>query len=67
MGGFVKHFNEFAKEIYETCDCNFCNSGIILVVVFSIVKFIIFLRFASNNYRRTVRIPWGVKFFFASM
>ena len=67
MGGSVKHFNEFAKEIYETCDCNFFNLAIILVVVvFSIVRFITFLGFASNNYRTTVknfRIPSGVKFF----
>ena len=32
--GFVKHFSEFAKGIYETCDCNFFN---LALVVFSIV------------------------------
>ena len=44
--GFVKHFSEFAKGIYETCDCNFFN---LALVVFSIVQFILFLCFASNN------------------
>ena len=46
--GFVKHFSEFAKGIYETCDRNFFNLALI-AAVFSIVKFILFLRFACNN------------------
>ena len=38
FGGFVKHFSEFAKGIYEICDHNFFNLAIIIfVVVFSIV------------------------------
>ena len=47
--GFAKRFSEFAKRIYETCDRNFFNLTIIVVVVFSIVQFILCLRFASNN------------------
>ena len=49
--GFVKHFNEFAKGIYETRDQNFFNLAIIIIiaVVFSIVQFILFLHFASHN------------------
>ena len=34
--GFMKRFSEFAKGIYETCDCNFFNLA--LAVVFSIVQ-----------------------------
>ena len=46
---FVKHFSEFEKGIYETCNCNFLNLAItIAVVVFSKVKFILFLRFSNN-------------------
>ena len=44
---FLKDFCEFAKGIDETCDCNFFNLAII--IVFSIVQFILFLRFTSNN------------------
>ena len=48
--GLVKRFSEFAKGIYETCGRNFFNlSIIIVVVVFSILQFILFLRFARNN------------------
>ena len=48
--GFVKRFSEFKKGIYETCDRNFFNLALIIVVViFSIVQFVLFLRFASNN------------------
>ena len=48
--GLVKRSSEFAKGIYETCGRNFFNlSIIIVVVVFSIVQFILFLRFARNN------------------
>ena len=39
--GFAKRFSEFAKRFYETYDRNFFNLAIIIVVVvFSIVKFI---------------------------
>ena len=41
--GFVKHFTEFAKGIYETWDHNFFNLALTIVVVFSIVQFILFL------------------------
>ena len=48
--GFVKRFSEFAKGIYETCDRNFFNLVLVVVlVVSSIVQFILFLRFASSN------------------
>ena len=49
--GLVKRSSEFAKGIYETCGRNFFNLSIIIVVVvvFSIVQFILFLRFARNN------------------
>ena len=48
--GFVKRFSEFAKENHETCDPNFFNlTLIIVVVVFLIVQFMLFLRFACNN------------------
>ena len=48
--GFVKCFSEFAKGIYEAFNCNFFNLAIVIVVaVFSIVQFILFFRFASNN------------------
>ena len=66
-GGVVKHFNWFAKGIYETFNRNFFNLAIAIVVtVFSIVQFTLFLRFASSNQQRTMknfRIPGGVKFF----
>ena len=48
LGGFGKHFSEFAKGIYETCDHNFFNLAII-IAVFSIVQFVLFLCFANNN------------------
>ena len=47
--GFAKHFSEFAKGIYEICDRNLFNLAIIIVAVFSIVQFILCLRFAINN------------------
>ena len=48
--GFEKRFSELEKGIYETCDRTFFNLALIIVaVVFSIVQFIVFLRFASNN------------------
>ena len=46
---FVKHLSEFAKEIYVTCDRNFFNIALIVVAVFTIIQFILFLRFPSNN------------------
>ena len=46
---FVKCLSEFAKGIYETCDRNFFNLAIIIVTLFSIVQFISFLHFDSNN------------------
>ena len=30
----MKHFSEFVKGIYETCDCNFFNFAVIIVAVF---------------------------------
>ena len=48
--GFVKCFSEFAKGIYEICDRDFFKLAIIIIVVIlSIVHFILFLCFASNN------------------
>ena len=48
--GFVKGFSEFVKGIYEICNHNSFNLVlIIVVVVFSIVQFILFLPFTSNN------------------
>ena len=47
--GFVKRFIEFTKGIYETCNRDFFNLALIVVIVFSVVQFILFLRFASNN------------------
>ena len=48
--GFVKYFSKFAKGIYEKYDHIFFNLAFtIVVVVFSVVKFILFLYFASNN------------------
>ena len=47
--GFAKRFSEFAKGIYEICDRNLFNLAIIIVAVFSIVQFILCLRFAINN------------------
>ena len=47
---FVKRFSEFVVVIYETCDRNFFNLALIIVgAVFSLVHFILFLRFATNN------------------
>ena len=46
--GFAKCFSEFAKGIYEICNRNLFNLAII-VAVFSIVQFILCLRFAINN------------------
>ena len=63
---FVKRFSEFVVVIYETCDRNFFNLALIIVgAVFLLVHFILFLRFATNNKRRTMknfRIPRGVIF-----
>ena len=47
--GFVKRFSEFSKGIYETCNRDIFNLALVIVVVFSILQFILFLRFASNN------------------
>ena len=48
--GFVKCFSELVKGICETCNSNFFNLVLSIVgIVFSIVQFILFLRFASNN------------------
>ena len=47
--GFVKCFSEFVKGIYEIYDRNLFNLAIIIVAVFSIVQFILCLRFAINN------------------
>ena len=47
--GFAKRFSEFAKGIYEICNRNLFNLAIIIVAVFSIVQFILCLRFAINN------------------
>ena len=47
--GFLKCFSELAKGIYKTCDRNIFNLALITVAVFSILQFILFLRFASNN------------------
>ena len=46
---FCEAFSEFAKGSYETWDCNFFNLALVIVVVFSILQFILFLHFASNN------------------
>ena len=48
--GFVKRLSEFGKEIYEKFHCNFFNFALIITAVFSIVKLILFLHFASNNW-----------------
>ena len=46
----MKYFSEFAKGIYKICDRYFCNLGLIIFLInFSVVQFILFLRFASNN------------------
>ena len=54
-------------EFCETCGRNFFNLAFYNVaVVFSIVQFILFLRFASNIERRAMknfRVPGGVKLF----
>ena len=47
--GFVKYFSKFAKGIYEKYDHIFFNLALTIVVVFAVVKFILFLHFASNN------------------
>ena len=47
--GFVRCFSKFTRGIYKTCYCNFFNLAIIIVIVFSIIQFILFLRFADNN------------------
>ena len=46
--GFVRCFSKFTRGIYKTCYRNFFNLAII-IVVFSIIQFILFLRFADNN------------------
>ena len=46
--GFVKGFRESVRGIYETSNRNFFNLALIVVVVFSIVQFILFLRFYNN-------------------
>ena len=40
----MKHFSEFVKGIYETCDCNFFNFAVIIVadVFFDSTNHIIF-------------------------
>ena len=30
--GFVKHFSEFTKGMYETCNCDFFNLALIIIV-----------------------------------
>ena len=47
--GSAKRFSEFAEGIYKTYDFNFFNLAPIVLVVFLIVQFILFLRFASND------------------
>ena len=47
--GFERCFSKFTRGIYKTCYCNFFNLAIIIVIVFSIIQFILFLRFADNN------------------
>ena len=43
--GSAKRFNEFGKGTYGTCDRNFFNLAIIIVVVvFSIVQFIFYFK-----------------------
>ena len=56
---FIKCFSEFAKGIYETCDCNFFKFALV-VVVFSTVQFILFLYFPSNLQKNCEKL-WDTK------